>query len=415
MKRVDTVAASRLCLGCGACQYICPNEAISLVNLEQEGIRPYIGETDCGDCTDCLQVCPAAASDISSSESRPGILQELFPYFGPILEIWEGYACDDEIRHKGSSGGALTALSTYCIEKAGMAGVLHIGQSIHDAFANETRFSQSRQEILANAGSRYNPASACDRLDLIENAAAPCVFIGQPSEVTALKKAQAMRPELAKNVGLTLSFFCAGTPSTKGTKDLVRDMGQNLDELSQLRYRGHGWPGMFVTKAKGATDFKEHIPYRDTWRYLQKYRPMSTHLCPDGSGEDADISCGDPWHKSVKQDPKGFSLIVVRTERGRSILREAVAAGYLNVEPSSSQNLIQSQGYLIQKRGAVWGRVLAFKMLGLKTPKLKGYHLWQNWKALRTREKTQSIAGTLKRIIKRKLYKRLEVSRPSNL
>ena len=43
------------------------------------------------------------------------------PEVGYALEIWEGYAADPEIRRLGSSGGLLSALALYCLEKEGMA------------------------------------------------------------------------------------------------------------------------------------------------------------------------------------------------------------------------------------------------------------------------------------------------------
>ncbi len=409
MKRVDQIAQAHLCLGCGACAYICPEDKIELRNLETYGIRPSVESSPCGQCTECIDVCPAHKVDISESEARPHIIKDVFPSFGPILEIWEGYATDEEIRFKGSSGGALTALALHCIKNEGMDGVLHIGQDPENALSNKTKFSTTREQLLENAGSRYAPASACDSLDIIEKAENPCVFIGQPSEVSALRKAQKLRPNLDKKTGLALSFFCAGTPSTKGTKDLVEKMKVPIPSLKNLRYRGYGWPGMFSTQSGDDENYTEQIPYRDTWRYLQHYRPFATHLCPDGSGEDADISCGDPWYKDKKTDEKGFSLIVVRTEKGRQILKNAADKGIITMRPADTEKLIKSQGYLIRKRGAVWGRLIGLKLLGRPTPILKGFHLLHNWNRLSLKERLRSVIGTIQRVISRKLYRKLEV------
>ena len=72
------------------------------------------------------------------------------------------------------------------------------------------------------------------------------MFIGQPSEVAALRKAQKIRPALDRNVGVVLSFFCAGSPSTQGTLDLLESKGIESSRVGRIRYRGRGWPGMFA-------------------------------------------------------------------------------------------------------------------------------------------------------------------------
>lgn len=409
MSKINTIADIvrwRLCVGCGACAPICPEQNVRLVDLVNEGIRPQILDTArCGSCRDCLDVCPAHEADYSTHPTRPGILLELLPRFGPVLEIWEGHASDPEIRFQGSSGGALTALALYCLEQEKMAGVLHIGQNPSDRVRNHTRLSRTREELLSFAGSRYAPASACDRLDLIEQSSSPCVFIGQPSEVTALRKAQKLKPALQRNTGLVLSFFCAGSPSTQGTLELLKTLGVPADDLQSMRYRGLGWPGMFSTTTTTEPKPKEHQTYQESWAFLQAFRPYATHIQPDGSGEHADISCGDPWYKEVIKGEPGSSLIVVRTEQGRKIIQGAMNAGYLSLSPAEPWKLTKSQENLTGKRRTIWGRRIAFKILGLPVTKLTGLPLFRLWLELPIRDKIKSIFGTIARIAARKYYR----------
>ncbi|HXG48012.1 MAG TPA: Coenzyme F420 hydrogenase/dehydrogenase, beta subunit C-terminal domain [Methylomirabilota bacterium] len=400
-KTVKGIVDWRLCLGCGACAYICPEGKITLVDVVSEGIRPLVANEQCGSCTDCLTVCPAHVNDHRPLLRQPGLIPEIKPAYGPALELWEGYAADPEIRRLGSSGGLLTALSLYCLEREGMHGVVHIAGNPRDPIRNCTRLSRTRAELLAATGSRYAPASACDSLGMIETAPTPCVFIGQPSEVTALRKAEALRPALRRNVGLTLSFFCAGSPATRGTEELLRAEGIPLHEVAELRYRGRGWPGWFAVRRKGETEFTPLKTYEESWGFLQRFRPFAVHLTPDSSGEDADISCGDPWYRPVRKDEAGFSLVVTRTERGRELLRRAREAGYVHLEPMEVSKALQSQVNLIRKRGAIWGRVLMFRLFGLPVTRLRGYSLFRNWLKLPLVEKGKSTLGTARRILQR--------------
>jgi coenzyme F420 hydrogenase subunit beta len=411
IKNVGDIAKWRMCLGCGACDYICPRQNIQLVDVLDEGIRPFLLEPDaCGSCNECLSVCPGYENDHRELRDRNNIIGAVSDSCGPVLEIWEGHASDPEIRFAGSSGGAITALSLYCLEQLGMHGVLHIGQDPDDVTRNRTRMSFGKKDLLRATGSRYAPASACDRLDLIESAPAPCVFIGQPSEVTALRKAQRLRPALDRNVGLTISFFCAGSPSRRGTLELLKRLGADLERVRDVRYRGNGWPGNFAVTQNGNTAPSRQTSYEESWGFLQAYRPYSTHLCPDGTGEDADISCGDPWYRPVQPGEKGSSLVVARTERGKEIIRGAIESGYLTLQQANPEKLLDSQRNLLAKRGAIWGRIATLRMFGLPTTKLKGFFLFRNWWRLSLKDKLRSILGTARRIIVRGYYRPLKLS-----
>lgn len=406
----------RLCLGCGACAYICPDQRVQLFDFLAEGIRPLVAEGDCKDCAQCLQVCPAVTSDFAPAplnQSKSGsIIDEDFTLnWGPVLEIWEGHATDPEIRLKGSSGGALTGLSAYCMEKLGMHGVLQVAQDPNDPVRNHTRLSRSRAELLAATGSRYSPASVCNGLGLVEAAPAPCAVIGKPAEIAAVRNAIRLRPELERNVGVTMSFFCAESPATSGTVALLEKMGVSPTSVGDLRYRGHGWPGHFVPMLRDGSEPRHKMTYRESWAFLQAYRPWSVQLWPDGSGELADISCGDPWYESPDGINPGSSLVVARTERGKAIIAGAIEAGYLSLTPAEKWKLAMSQPGLLTKKGAVWGRRLALRLFGLPVSKLEGLDLRHCWKQLGLEEKFRATFGTIRRILARGIYRRARLDR----
>ena len=114
---------------------------------------------------------------------------------------------------------------------------------------------------------------------------------------------------------MTLSFYCAETPPTSATTTLLSNLKVDAAELEELKYRGEGWPGHFATRACGASEKIPHLTYRESWAFLQSFRPWSTQIWPDGGGELADISCGDPWYEEPDGINPGFSLVVARTRK----------------------------------------------------------------------------------------------------
>jgi coenzyme F420 hydrogenase subunit beta len=412
---VADVASWRLCVGCGACAYACPEEKVKIVNFVDQGLRPVLSEGACGSgqCRDCLDVCPGIDVAHDKPGGPPAGIAELAQSWGPVLEVWEGFATDSEIRYNGSSAGMASALALFCIEALEMRGVIHIRADDHAPHLNKTAFSHTREELLASTGSRYAPASPCDRLDAIEDAGGPSVFLGKPCDVEALRKAQAIRPELNRNVGVAIGIFCAGAPSTQGTLDLLRRHGVNREDVEELKYRGRGWPGHFAVRLKGDAQWRNLATYAEAWGFLQAYRPYRCYLCPDGTSEFADISCGDPWYREVEPGEPGTSLVVVRTEKGRGVVRRAMEAGAVQLVQVDPTTLSMSQRELQLKRGAMWGRVLTMKALGIPAPRFEGFSLFWNWVRIPFGQKLRSIVGTAKRVVGRKYHQKQQYTVPS--
>ncbi|WP_160171862.1 Coenzyme F420 hydrogenase/dehydrogenase, beta subunit C-terminal domain [Methylobacter tundripaludum] len=406
---VSDVVKWRLCLGCGACEYACPEKKIKLIDFIDQGIRPVVLPTgDCSGCSDCVTVCPGVGvSHDPMMKTAEGVINMLTEGWGPVLEIWEGHATDKVIRFNGSSGGLASALALYCVENEGMRGVVHVGNDSEEQYKNKSTFSRTRDDILATTGSRYSPASPCDLFQAIEDAEGACVFIGKPCDLEGLRKTQSIRPDLSKNIGVAIGIFCAGTPSTQGTVDLLAKYGISHEDVEELRYRGRGWPGSFSVRLKSDSEWLELATYEEAWDFLQAYRPYRCHVCPDGTSEFADISCGDPWYRSIDADEPGKSLVLVRSEKGREIVKGAIKAGYIQLTPVKPEILERSQKELLRKRGAIWGRVTTMKTLGIPAPHFQGFSLLRNWLKLSGGQKIRSILGTAKRIITRNYFRSL--------
>ncbi|MCK0067845.1 Coenzyme F420 hydrogenase/dehydrogenase, beta subunit C-terminal domain [Kordiimonas laminariae] len=403
MSELEKILSSRLCNGCGACAAIAPKH-IQMHETEDEARRPKV----CSKLSEQLEAhiighCPGANNEQANIET--GDLTATA--WGPILEVWEGYADDAEIRFKGSSGGAITALALYCLEQRNFTNALHVKANPDKPKYNMAAFSTNKGELMEGAGSRYAPASICDALPELEKTEGQSVVIGKPCDIEGVQKVSRQNQLMKNKIGLTLSIFCAGTPSHKGTDNLLNHLGATDDRtLKNLQYRGNGWPGNMQAEwetANGETHTFE-TTYADGWgNILQKQRQWRCHTCADHTGELADISVGDPWQNPPEEEEHGKSLIVVRTARGQRIIREAIKTGYLRAIPQKPEILFAAQPNLFATKGAVWGRSLALKLAGLKAPKLTKASLICWWK-LPLKSKVQSIAGTMKRIIVKQLF-----------
>lgn len=410
IRTIRDVAERQMCCGCGVCAYISPDE-IRMVDTLQPGRRPLV--TDRGDSrsAEAMAACPGIQLAHDFDRKDPRYIRELVAGWGPVLEIWEGFASDPEIRFAGSSGGAATALSLYCMEQQGMHGTLHIAARKDVPYLNETVLSKTRAEMLARTGSRYAPASPCDGLQMVEDAPEPCVFIGKPCDVAATSKARKLRRTLDAKLGLTIAVFCAGTPSTRGTLEMIKAMGvDDPSTVTSVRYRGNGWPGKATAMTRGASGQHEihQLTYEQSWgEILTKHVQWRCRVCPDHTGEFADIAVGDPWHKPPTGNEPGRSLIVVRSPRGQEILSRAIAARYIHAKRVGPEVLWQSQPNLLRARASVWGRLLALRIAGAAVPHFYRLPMARHWlRRLTLQAKVSSVVGTFRRIRKRRLRHR---------
>jgi coenzyme F420 hydrogenase subunit beta len=383
------------------------------VNIESEGIRPRFDLQDCAACTECLSICPGYRVDAGAAMRQLPKITEADHEFGPALEIWEGYATDPEIRFFASSGGLLSALSLYCLEHESMEFVLHTGMDEEHPWLNKTVQSRNRSDLLKRTGSRYAPSSPCEGLEAIEQSDRPCVFVGKPCDTSAVWMLRQRRPELDQKLGLVLTFFCAGTPSTRGTLDLASSLNITTDRINTIRYRGEGWPGQFTILYDNGSN-QRSLTYTESWGRLTSHRPLRCNLCPDGLGRVADISCGDAWESYDNDGDPGRSIVVVRTARGREILHRAMEANYVTLTPVAAAQVLAAQPNLLERRRELFGRLLGLRSFLIPIPKFTGFSLFRSWMHLSVSRKARTVLGTAKRIMIRGLWHRRSLSSSSS-
>lgn len=397
------VVKSQLCCGCGACAAACERGAVRLVNDEAEGISPEFVGGGCGECRECLAFCPGAVLQYRTlRRENPG---KYHPLIGPYLEIYDGYASDEAIRRQGSSGGILSALALYCLEAGQADAVLQTGMDPAKPWLNKSVISRTRDEVVENSGSRYAPSSPCETLRELEESGAPCIFIGKPCDVAAVYAMRRVKRQMDMRLALLLSFFCAGPPASRATRDFIAGAGIDPQTVTSIRYRGNGWPGEFEVRYDG-NRARKSFTYRQSWGALARFRrPFRCSICPDGMGEFADIACGDAWHQYKDNGDPGRSTVIVRTFRGRVILEKACEAGYVTLEPSTVENILSGQG-LQKRKHELYGRLLAMRLTALPRPDYEDFPGEMLWHDTPPWTKVRVIAGTVRRIALRHYLKK---------
>ena len=364
--RVAEVLKADACTGCGMCSLL--DGGLSMT-LETGYLRPTAtGAPDQleGAARIFDRACPGRRV---SAQNAPGSTRH--PLLGSYLGIWVAWATDETARHRGSSGGVLTALHEWLLQEQKDARIVSAAVSERAASRTVPVTITTREQALASAGSRYAPVGVAGNREILD---APTAITGKPCEISALRAA-----DLTEETPLLLSFFCAGTPSQGATQKLVTDLGgPPVDQLTSLRYRGNGWPGRFVAAFEGG---EVSADYEQSWgSTLGPATQWRCKICPDGIGESADVVAADSWDTDERGYPvfdegAGQSALIARTPRGMAAVLAAEAAGFLTLRELDPQTLLAAQPLQANRRTFLLARIVGTLLAGRRVPRYRGFGL----------------------------------------
>lgn len=266
------------------------------------------------------------------------------------------------MRKQGSSGAVISELAAWLIETKRVDFVAQICVSADDPLRNDLQLSRSRDDVFLAAGSRYAPSAPLAKLRDLLALEQKFAFIGKPCDVAALRQYALHDSRVNSQVVCMLSFVCAGIPSLQGTHELLAKVGADVGQLKSFRYRGDGWPGNAKAVHHDGKTFE--TDYNSSWgTVLNKHLQFRCKICPDGTGEFADIVCADAWYGKdgypdfTERD--GRSLILTRTALGESMLADALRDGVVEVQPLPIGDISQMQPYQVNRKQMVLGRLIA--------------------------------------------------------
>lgn len=377
MGEIQNTVRQGLCVGCGLCASEV-GEGKVVMRLAANGfLRPQVlGELSSEAEQRFLQVCPGRSLQLKPA---PGV--QVDSAWGPVVTPRTGWSTDPEVRYKGSSGGGISAMLIHLLEQGRIDFAAHIAADPSNPLGNRLQLSRSKAEVLQAAGSRYAPAAPLEGVERLFQGGKRFAFVGKPCDVAAMRAYVHANPQHAPQLVMLISFMCAGVPSIKGTHEVLGALGTSAEQVVRFQYRGEGWPG--YATAMTADGSKLQMDYNTSWgQILGKHLQLRCKLCPDGTGEFADVVCADAWYGKdgypdfAERD--GRSMVLTRTPAGEALVKEAVAAGALQVQPLDLQDLPAIQPYQLTRKQVVLGRLLGFAVMRGVWPRFRNLRLWSN-------------------------------------
>lgn len=393
---IADIVDNGLCTGCGGCVAALDRSDVRM-EMETEGfLRPTKVELSAAE----RKILKATCGGLTVEHAVPKDAG-YHTLWGPLKRVATGYAIDEEVRYKGSSGGVLSALAIHLVESGAVDFVLSTAADPQDPIGTEAGTRRDRAAIISSAGSRYAPSTPLAELETHLRNDRPFVFVGKPCDIVSLRRMAKSDPRIDALIPYKLAFFCAGVPSREGSLAVLKQLGVNYDELAKFQYRGDGWPGLARAERHDGEQFT--MDYNSSWgTILNKHLQFRCKICPDGTGEFADIACADAWYGKDGypdfEERAGRSLIVARTQEGLDLLNQAIAAGAIKTESLPVDEIAKMQPYQVNRKSNALARAAALWTVRRIGPRYRRLGLIPLFLSTPKVEQLRNLWGTLKRL-----------------
>ncbi len=305
------------CSGCGACNNVCPVNAIKMLEDKEGFIYPDIDENICIHCNLCHRVCYIETEKLKKSNP---------------LYVWGGYHKDELILKESTSGGAFSAIAEIALDKGFVVfGATSKGIEVYHTKIlekKELKYLRKSKYIQSNINYIYKD------IKLLLKNKINVLFSGTPCQIAGLYSY--LEYNNIDNL-LTVEVICEGVPSPLFIKKFVSFLeNEKNKKVIELDYR---------YKDKNKWDFQvmrivfndRSIYKKDRWFnpfwsiWLQHLmsRPSCYNCLFTTNDRVADITLGDLWGVHIYcpelyNKNKGASLVLCNTERGKEIFKEVL-------------------------------------------------------------------------------------------
>jgi coenzyme F420 hydrogenase subunit beta len=321
------VVATNVCTGCAACVMACPRDVLEYDHAET--YQPFNVELstafdDCvhgqRGCDICTRACPRFRDwELEADQALFGRARQPEEVTGIQRGVFLVRAAEPPVLTAGQDGGLVSALLIWGLETGRIEGALTSRLSTTRLWDCEPFLATNRDEVLEAAGSRYSYAATPLAMREAERRGLKrLALVGMSCQASINGTLLARRVnKYARRIELTIGLLCSKSFEYEGMRRLIEEHGVPLEDVAKVNIKGR------FQVWRRSTGEEVDIPLKR----MQEATRAGCLLCPDFAAEHADIAAGGLGQLD------GWTLTLVRTQRGEEWMRAAEAAGVIAVRP----------------------------------------------------------------------------------
>ena len=364
-ENIKDVVRSGLCNRCGTCVGLSGGRIFF-----SDRTKKYLPEiSDDKLNSELLKFCSGRGYNFPEENKRiygPDTRHNIFT--GAYRNIYIGNTTDESVRRLSASGGILSAILIWLLEKGRIEGAVVLGMSDKEPWLTRPFIATTKEEILAAAQSKYIISSVNEILPEIEGFSGRLAYVGLPGQVQSIRLLQKENHPSVQNIEYIFGPFYGNTLHFSSIRSFLRSYGEkDYRMIRKLYFRYGEWPGNMRVELENGRVIelpKFHANYLIPFHIMK-----NSLLCTDLSNEFTDISGGDAWAPVYEERGKGFSMVLARSEKGQTIIDEMQEERVLQLDAINESEAIamHSHGYDLKKRGT-FIRIKFRSWLGRKNP-----------------------------------------------
>lgn len=349
----EEVINTGLCTGCAGCVVTCPHDVIGYEH-EEGKYKPFHLEEELGldncvhgekGCSTCTRACPRFRTWESAANNHLfGRDREDDEMSGIWRQLLLTRATDKTQHEKGQDGGFVTAMLSWLLDNNYIEGALVSGVEADDKWKAKPVLVQTKEEVLATAGSRYtycaNPLALPEAK---EKGLSKLALVGMGCQTSSPpvmwdRKAGKVSKPFQFNIGLLCS---------KTFDDAI------FPELFEAKY-GLKKQDMVKMNIKGAFQIwmNDGSFHEIDLKECHQWTRTGCKNCPDFAAEHADVSTG-----GIGKD-NDWTLTIVRTKLGEEVVNRMIADGVIEARPAQedevAMKLLRTLSIVSRRRWPDW-------------------------------------------------------------
>ncbi|MFH1641451.1 MAG: Coenzyme F420 hydrogenase/dehydrogenase, beta subunit C-terminal domain [Nanoarchaeota archaeon] len=344
---IAQVVKDNLCMQCGMCAGVCPNDNIQMEQDRTGEWYPVVGG-NCSHCGKCVNSC--AGWEVNFNLLNKEIFGKIpnDVYIGNFKKCYIGYSKDKKIRMESSSGGIVTSIGIYLLENRLVDGVVVVVDS-KDPLHPKPIIARNKKDMINAMQSKYVSIPVNIMIKQILKEKGKFAFVGQPCQIHSIRKAERIDKRIKEKIIYKIGIFCEYRAKRDYLTFLAKKSGLDLKRVIGIKYREGNWPGNLQfrnTKIKKEFPITEYLYYPLTIPFID----TRCLKCIDHTNELADISVGDAWCLNKSGEQGGWAVVIDRNDLASKDLLKGITTKIISKEKI---NTSQKKPLSLKKEGYI--------------------------------------------------------------